>query len=71
MALQKNKFMRLLPKIPRGAEDENGFHLVDDPSRDYSFMDETRARIARERLTVCVVVIVAGVIAFGVLYFSK
>ena len=60
--------MKLLPKIPLGDQDENGFHLVDDPSRDYSFMDETRARIIRERWFIAILSVMA--LAAGLIYYS-
>ena len=38
--------MKLLPKIPLGEETENGFRVIDDPARDFSFMDARRKRSA-------------------------
>ena len=59
--------MKLLPKIPFGEQDENGFHIVDDPSRDYSFMDESRARIRRERWFIAILSAMA--LAAGLIYY--
>ena len=60
--------MKLLPRIPLGEETKNGFRVVeDDPSRDYSFMDETRARIRRERWFIAILSAMA--LAAGLIYY--
>ena len=59
--------MKLIPKIPFGEEDENGFHIVDDPSRDFSFMDEQRARIVRQRWFIAI--LSALTLAAGLIYY--
>jgi hypothetical protein len=62
------KIMKLLPRIPLGEETKNGFRVVeDDPSRDYSFMDETRARIIRERWFIAILSVLT--LAAGLIYY--
>ena len=64
----KHLFKRVMDKVaPFGHEDRDGFHL-DDPSRDYSYMDERRARIVRERffvIALCAIALIAGLVVHG------
>lgn len=63
--------MKLLPKTKLGDEDETGFHLVDDPSRDFSFIDEQRARAFRQCIFVITMVVLTALAGLAYYHFFE